>query len=75
MVAWRVLPITHNLSRLTLFEISTTEGWVDVMYSAADSVQPYVASVALEPCVWTASEMVRGRKWLDVALGQAVKPA
>ncbi|CAE7836442.1 unnamed protein product, partial [Symbiodinium necroappetens] len=27
---------------LTLFEISTTEGWVDVMYSAADSVQPYV---------------------------------
>ena len=29
--------------RLTLFEISTTEGWVDVMYSAADSVQPYVA--------------------------------
>jgi len=29
-------------SMLTLFEISTTEGWVDVMYSAADSVQPYV---------------------------------
>ncbi|CAE7681409.1 para [Symbiodinium pilosum] len=27
---------------LTLFEISTTEGWVDVMYSAADAVQPYV---------------------------------
>ncbi|CAK9065858.1 unnamed protein product [Durusdinium trenchii] len=27
---------------LTLFEISTTEGWVDVMYSAADSTQPYV---------------------------------
>ena len=29
-------------SRLTLFEISTTEGWVDVMYSAADSMGPYV---------------------------------
>jgi len=27
---------------LTLFEISTTEGWVDVMYSAADSMGPYV---------------------------------
>jgi hypothetical protein len=29
-------------SMLTLFEISTTEGWVDVMYSACDSRGPYL---------------------------------
>jgi len=28
-------------SLLTLFEISSTEGWVDVMYAAVDSRQPY----------------------------------
>jgi len=27
---------------LTLFEISTTEGWVDVMYSASDAVAPHM---------------------------------
>eukprot|EP00421_Protoceratium_reticulatum_P005607 CAMPEP_0168363876 /NCGR_PEP_ID=MMETSP0228-20121227/3920_1 /TAXON_ID=133427 /ORGANISM="Protoceratium reticulatum, Strain CCCM 535 (=CCMP 1889)" /LENGTH=1902 /DNA_ID=CAMNT_0008376623 /DNA_START=137 /DNA_END=5845 /DNA_ORIENTATION=+ len=29
-------------SMLTLFEISTTEGWVDVMYSATDAMDTYV---------------------------------
>jgi len=28
-------------SMLTLFEISTTEGWVDVMYSGVDSRGPH----------------------------------
>eukprot|EP00929_Paragymnodinium_shiwhaense_P090912 TRINITY_DN50994_c0_g1_i1.p1 TRINITY_DN50994_c0_g1~~TRINITY_DN50994_c0_g1_i1.p1 ORF type:complete len:1913 (-),score=432.16 TRINITY_DN50994_c0_g1_i1:94-5832(-) len=28
-------------SMITLFEISTTEGWVDVMYAAADATGPY----------------------------------
>mmetsp|Transcript_4740 Transcript_4740/g.8379 ORF Transcript_4740/g.8379 Transcript_4740/m.8379 type:complete len:1851 (+) Transcript_4740:174-5726(+) len=30
---------------ITLFEISTTEGWVDVMYAASDSVDFYVEPV------------------------------
>lgn len=38
---WGPSPNISQL-RLTLFEISTTEGWVDVMYSAADSMGPYV---------------------------------
>jgi hypothetical protein len=29
-------------SMMTLFEISTTEGWVDVMYAASDSMGPYM---------------------------------
>eukprot|EP00927_Polykrikos_kofoidii_P085373 TRINITY_DN9275_c0_g4_i1.p1 TRINITY_DN9275_c0_g4~~TRINITY_DN9275_c0_g4_i1.p1 ORF type:complete len:1865 (-),score=301.26 TRINITY_DN9275_c0_g4_i1:204-5798(-) len=32
-------------SLLTLFEISTTEGWVDVMYAASDHVGPYMQPV------------------------------
>jgi hypothetical protein len=42
---WRWIEMNQNFnnvwnSMLTLFEISTTEGWVDVMYAATDATEP-----------------------------------
>jgi hypothetical protein len=38
---------------LTLFEISTTEGWVDVMYSACDARGPYMQPVRDVQELWS----------------------
>jgi hypothetical protein len=42
------------MSLLCLFEISTTEGWVDVMYAAVDSTDVYVQPMRDTNLIWVA---------------------